>query len=97
MKIKARGYGSCAMEGERERSLELLRQSRVECSAVLAAIGPEGGWDGAEIAGLTGTGFHPVHLGPRILRFETAAVALITSIQLLWGDFGSTGRKENDK
>ncbi len=80
-----------AMEGERERSLESLRRAGPSCSAVMAAIGPEGGWDGAEIAGLNGAGFHPVHLGPRILRFETAAAALITSVQLLWGDFGSTG------
>jgi hypothetical protein len=29
-----------------------------------------------------------VNLGPRTLRLETAAVALISSIQLLWGDMG---------
>jgi len=34
-------------------------------------------------------GFHAVQLGPRILRLETAAVAVLSSVQLLWGDFGA--------
>jgi 16S rRNA (uracil1498-N3)-methyltransferase len=55
---------------------------------ILAAIGPEGGWEKAEISTLTGAGFRPVSLGPRILRLETAAVALISSVQFLWGDMG---------
>ncbi|MFZ2446074.1 MAG: RsmE family RNA methyltransferase [Syntrophobacteraceae bacterium] len=86
-----------ALEGERDRGLDRLKVARPVCSGVLAAIGPEGGWDDSEIAGLIGAGFHPIHLGPRILRFETAAVALIGSIQLLWGDFGETGRKGREK
>ena len=55
---------------------------------VLAVLGPEGGWDGAESSLLLGAGFRPVSLGPRTLRLETAAVALISSLQLLWGDMG---------
>lgn len=42
-------------------------------SAVLL-IGPEGGWSEAERSGLTAAGALPVHLGPRVLRVETAAV-----------------------
>lgn len=86
-----------ALEGERNRSLELLRGSRPVCDHVVAAVGPEGGWDRPEIEGLMNAGFQPVHLGPRILRFETAAVAVVSSIQLLWGDFGEMERKEKDE
>jgi len=32
-------------------------------------------------------GFLPVRLGPRILRTETAALAMLSAIQALWGDF----------
>jgi 16S rRNA (uracil1498-N3)-methyltransferase len=32
------------------------------------------------------TGFLPVHLGPRILRTETAGLAALAAIQFLWGD-----------
>jgi len=41
--------------------------------AVLA-IGPEGGWSPREVAHLERSGFVAAGLGPRILRFETAAV-----------------------
>jgi 16S rRNA (uracil1498-N3)-methyltransferase len=40
------------------------------------AIGPEGGFTGAEVAAATVTGWQTVDLGKRILRVETAAVAL---------------------
>lgn len=38
-------------------------------------IGPEGGWAPAERAALAAAGWHPVSLGERILRIETAALA----------------------
>lgn len=50
-------------------------------------IGPEGGLSSAEIEESRSNGFAGVTLGPRILRTETAALAAITSAQLLWGDF----------
>jgi 16S rRNA (uracil1498-N3)-methyltransferase len=37
-------------------------------------VGPEGGWSPAERAELRAAGWHPVGLGPRVLRAETAAV-----------------------
>lgn len=86
-----------ALEGEREQSLDTLKNIRRCCKEVQAVIGPEGGWDDLEIVKLIGAGFHPIRLGPRILRFETAAVALVSSIQLLWGDFGEAGQKEGEK
>ncbi|MDH4134730.1 MAG: 16S rRNA (uracil(1498)-N(3))-methyltransferase [Gammaproteobacteria bacterium] len=50
-------------------------------------VGPEGGLTEAEIATATRAGFEPVRLGPRVLRTETAAPALLAAMQALWGDF----------
>ncbi|WP_342590450.1 RsmE family RNA methyltransferase [methane-oxidizing endosymbiont of Gigantopelta aegis] len=49
--------------------------------------GPEGGFTDQERAYATEADFIPVRLGPRILRTETAALAAISAIQTLWGDF----------
>ncbi len=50
-------------------------------------IGPEGGFTPEEEAAVLHTGFIPLRLGKRILRTESAALAAITAIQTLWGDF----------
>lgn len=50
-------------------------------------IGPEGGLSDLEIDNAKQNGFTGVKLGPRILRTETAALAAITAVQLLQGDF----------
>lgn len=49
-------------------------------------VGPEGGLTDAEVARAEEHGYVPVKLGPRILRTETAAVAALTALQVLWGD-----------
>ena len=43
---------------------------------ILTAIGPEGGFSPAELAAATSAGWQAVSLGRRILRVETAAIAL---------------------
>jgi 16S rRNA (uracil1498-N3)-methyltransferase len=43
---------------------------------VIAAVGPEGGFTEEEIAAALAVGWLAVDLGPRILRVETAAIAL---------------------
>jgi 16S rRNA (uracil1498-N3)-methyltransferase len=50
-------------------------------------IGAEGGLTDEEIALAKTYGFQSVQLGPRILRTETAALAAISAMQTLWGDF----------
>jgi 16S rRNA (uracil1498-N3)-methyltransferase len=50
--------------------------------------GPEGGFDAAEVAVARGVGFSPVSLGPRILRAETTAAAVLAAISTLRGDLG---------
>jgi 16S rRNA (uracil1498-N3)-methyltransferase len=54
-------------------------------------IGPEGGLDDTEIAAARDQGLQGVHLGPRILRTETAGIAALAVIQALWGDLKSSG------
>ena len=49
-------------------------------------IGPEGGFDPAELEQAIESGFSPVSLGPRILRTETAGIAAIAILQAEHGD-----------
>jgi 16S rRNA (uracil1498-N3)-methyltransferase len=46
------------------------------------AIGPEGGFTDDEVAAATAAGWQTVDLGTRILRVETAAVALTSAVTL---------------
>ncbi len=48
---------------------------------VLLAVGPEGGWVPFELDLLQAHGFHPVALGPRTLRTDTACLALLALVQ----------------
>ncbi|MGV6850334.1 MAG: 16S rRNA (uracil(1498)-N(3))-methyltransferase [Marinibacterium sp.] len=51
-------------------------------------IGPEGGFSPRERDRLAGLDYsHPVRLGPRILRADTAAVAALTLWQMQFGDW----------
>lgn len=54
---------------------------------MMLLIGPEGGLSAVETRLAQSRGFLPVRLGPRILRTETAALAALSAIQVLWGDF----------
>ncbi|MBU2811845.1 16S rRNA (uracil(1498)-N(3))-methyltransferase [Acidithiobacillus thiooxidans] len=55
-------------------------------SEVTLLSGPEGGLSSSELAAASAHGFQKVHMGPRILRAETAAVAAVAVLQALWGD-----------
>ena len=54
-------------------------------SAVAILVGPEGGWTGEEEEQAVGSGFEAVSLGDRILRSETAALAVLAAISVFWG------------
>jgi 16S rRNA (uracil1498-N3)-methyltransferase len=63
-----------------------LASQPVPAAAVALLVGPEGGLDERE-AGLAQTrGFVAVRIGPRVLRAETASVAALGAMQMLWGD-----------
>ncbi len=49
-------------------------------------VGPEGGLSETELQMAVQGGFRPLRLGPRILRTETAAMAAVSALQVLWGD-----------
>lgn len=51
-------------------------------------IGPEGDFSPAESAWAEEQGCFAISLGQRILRSETAAIALLTLVQQAWGDLG---------
>ena len=63
---------------------ELLKPSRPK--RICALVGPEGGLTDEEVALARDHGFVPVKLGQRILRTETAAIALIGILQYELGD-----------
>ncbi|MDH3453663.1 MAG: 16S rRNA (uracil(1498)-N(3))-methyltransferase [Desulfuromonadales bacterium] len=56
-------------------------------TGVRLLIGPEGGFSAKEITTIAAAGFQPVHLGPRILRTETAGLAATPVLQYLYGDW----------
>ncbi len=53
---------------------------------VILLVGPEGGWSTQDAAVARQFHFQPCHLGPRILRAETAPIAALALIQALAGD-----------
>lgn len=79
--------------------LLLWEQSEASLADVLGAkkyqkisviVGPEGGITAAEAAVAVSSGYQPVSLGPRILRTETAGLAIITVLQYLYGDLSGS-------
>ncbi|MBN8736906.1 MAG: 16S rRNA (uracil(1498)-N(3))-methyltransferase [Xanthomonadales bacterium] len=67
-------------EGLRARALQPAPRT------VTLAIGPEGGFGERDLAVLRTAGFANLSLGPRILRTETAGVAVVAALQALYGD-----------
>ena len=49
-------------------------------------VGPEGGWSPEEVTAILSLGAKIVHLGTRILRTETAGLAMIAILQAMLGD-----------
>ncbi|AZZ97135.1 16S rRNA (uracil(1498)-N(3))-methyltransferase [Pseudoalteromonas sp. R3] len=49
-------------------------------------VGPEGGFTDEEMAATAQQGFIDIRLGPRVLRTETAALTVLSALQLEFGD-----------
>ena len=79
------GVGLCLMMSP-TAAISLRDLPRPDGPVTLLA-GPEGGFTDAEIVAAQACGFTSVRLGARILRTETAALAGLSAIQTLWGDF----------
>lgn len=69
------------------RSEQSLADLPPPAGPVTLLVGPEGGLSEAEIEAALAQGFRPLRLGPRVLRTETAALAALSVLQCLWGDF----------
>lgn len=54
--------------------------------SVALVIGPEGGLNNEEIEQAIKAGFHPLLMGPRVLRTETAPIVALSLLQHNWGD-----------
>lgn len=74
---------------EKESRRSLAQISPISSSAIYALVGPEGGFSEEEAAQAQEAGFEPVHLGPRILRAETAGMVGVALLQFLFGDLRS--------
>ena len=78
--------GIIPYERETAYTFRELADNTPNVKAVLACIGPEGEFSPEEIRQARENSFIPLSLGPRILRSETAALALMTLVQFFWGD-----------
>ncbi|MFQ5449648.1 MAG: 16S rRNA (uracil(1498)-N(3))-methyltransferase [Nitrospinaceae bacterium] len=72
-------------EGEEKRRLNHLETPH-PLRHIAFLTGPEGGFTEAEIHTAEKYGFLPLSLGPRILRAETAPIAVLALLQHRWGD-----------
>jgi len=71
-------------EDERKQNLKGALSGRDCPASVVVAIGPEGGFDLQEVEMFLQQGYTPVSLGKRILRTETAAIAISAILQYIW-------------
>ncbi len=91
--LHGKGLTVVPWEGEKQLSAgELSGYSFPPEGIVFLFIGPEGGFEEFEIKTLSAAGAVTVHLGPRILRTETAAAVSLSLIQAAWGDLGGGPR-----
>ncbi|MCG9967042.1 16S rRNA (uracil(1498)-N(3))-methyltransferase [Pelotomaculum terephthalicicum JT] len=75
-------------EEEKAESLKGFLQYGKPPVEIYVFIGPEGGFSAGEVERARLHGVRPVTLGPRILRTETAGLAVLTMILYQWGDLG---------
>ena len=64
-----------------------LKDTDIENQEIELFVGPEGGLNDEETDFLQDNNFTNICFGPRILRTETAGPAVISALQMLWGDF----------
>jgi 16S rRNA (uracil1498-N3)-methyltransferase len=71
---------ACRLLAHPGASQDGRRDLPIGAGAVIAAIGPEGGFTDDEVAQAVAAGWQAVDLGPRILRVETAAISLAAMV-----------------
>lgn len=73
-------------EGEERNTLRETLAGYPAPESVAIVVGPEGGLSPEEVQEALACGFTPVTLGKRILRTETAGLAMVSILQFHWGD-----------
>jgi len=71
------------------RAPATLRTLMNNTDSLTVLVGPEGGFSEDEYKLAAATDFHAVGLGPRVLRTETAAIAITAGLQTLFGDLAA--------
>ncbi len=65
-----------------------IKELTIQCQHALhLAIGPEGGFSERDTRLLESAGFQGLRIGPRILRTETAGLAVVAALQSQYGDW----------
>lgn len=77
-------------EGETETTLKSVLEQPCTFREIWIFIGPEGGLAPEEVKKAQERGGVTVTLGPRILRTETAGLAVMSMLLYRWGDLGGT-------
>lgn len=75
-------------EGEQTTKLRETLDAYQSPKTVAIVVGPEGGLSTKEVEQAIACGFTPISLGRRILRTETAGLAMLSILQFYWGDMG---------
>lgn len=75
-------------EEEHQEGLKKILSSSLAAKRVIFFIGPEGGFTSKEVGFAKERGAQTVSLGPRILRAETASLAVAAVIMYTLGDLG---------
>lgn len=71
-----------------ERATRLWDEPSITSERMVLCIGPEGGWEPAEVEAAGMARYRVFSLGPRVLRTETAALAAVAILQFRHGDLG---------
>jgi 16S rRNA (uracil1498-N3)-methyltransferase len=80
------GAGVMFSERDGDNLLGVFKNLSAKPSSITALVGSEGGWADEEIALARQSGCEIVTLGGRTMRAETAAIAVTTLLQHLYGD-----------
>ena len=83
--VHDREFGLCLIPYEQEKGMDAVKQAlekTVPGQKIAVFIGPEGGFDEGEIRQALEMGVCPVSLGSRILRTETAGLAILSVLMM---------------
>ena len=75
------GQIGLALHPDTDCQWQSQRETIARAPEITVAVGPEGGWSSRDLAMLQESGLQPIGFGPRVMRTETAAPALLAAIQ----------------